>query len=289
MRILLTGATGFVGSHILERLVTDGHQVHALAREPMKLDPPPGPGRMQAFQGDVVTGKALQEATAGCDAAIHLVGIIMEVGGATFEKSHYVATQNVVNAATRAGIRRFVQMSALGARSDGVSGYQVTKWKAEEAVRASGLEWVILRPSIIFGPRDGFVTQMLQVMRSAPLVRPVVGTGKYPFRPVYIADVVECFVQSLTNNEAVGQTIALVGRDELTLDELLANLAQEAGIHKPALHIPFPVMYMNARILGKLLKRPPVTTDQLRMLQEGSTADPGPMKRIFHIEPLGFR
>ena len=103
MRVLLTGATGFVGSHLLERLITEGHDVRALAREPMKLDPPPGPGRMQAIRGDVVSGKGLDEAAAGCDAAIHLVGILMEIGGATFEKSHHVATVNVVNAAKRAG------------------------------------------------------------------------------------------------------------------------------------------------------------------------------------------
>jgi uncharacterized protein YbjT (DUF2867 family) len=274
---------------MLERLIREGHDVHALAREPMKLDPPPGPGQMRAFQGDVVTRKGLDEAAAGCDAAIHLVGIIMETGGATFEKAHHVATVNVVNAAKRAGIRRFVQMSALGARADGVSGYQTTKWKAEEVVRASSMDWVILRPSIIFGPRDGFVTQMLQVMRSAPLFRPVVGHGKYLFRPVYIADVVECFVQSLKNPAAVGQTIAVVGGDELTLDALLAVLAECAGVRKPAIHIPFPVMYFNATLLSKFMKRPPVTPDQLRMLQEGSTADPEPMRRIFHVNPIGFR
>ena len=289
MRVLLTGATGFVGSHMLERLITDGHDVHAIAREPMKLDPPPGPGRMKPVRGDVVTGKGLDEAAAGCDAAIHLVAIIMEVGGSTFEKSNYVATANVIEAAKRAGIKRFIQMSALGARADGVSAYQTTKWEAEEAVRQSGMEWVILRPSIIFGPRDGFVTQMLSVMRSAPLFRPVVGHGRYPFRPVYIGDVVECFVQSLTNPAALGQTIALVGGDELTLNDLLATLADCAGVRKPAVHIPFPLMYANARILGKFMKRPPVTTDQLRMMREGSTADPEAMTRIFHVNPLGFR
>ena len=289
MRVLLTGATGFVGSHMLERLVTGGHEVRAVVRDSMKLDPPPGPGRVIPIPGDVVTGRGLEEAASGCEAAIHLVGIILEMGGDTFEQVHHKGTVNVVNAARSAGVKRFVQMSALGARADGVSGYQTTKWKAEQAVRSSGIEFVILRPSIIFGPRDGFVTQMLQVMRSAPLFRPVVGSGSYPFRPVYIGDVVECFVQSLTNEAATGQTIALVGAEELTLNALLATLAECAGIRKRAVHVPFSLMYANASVLGRFLKRPPVTTDQLRMLQEGSTADPGPMTRIFHIDPVGFR
>jgi len=297
MRVLLTGATGFVGSHMLQRLVADGHEVRTLLRDPAKLAQgdraslvsTSAPGRVEAIAGDVVTGAGLSHAAQGCAVVIHLVGIIMETRAATFEKTHHRGTINVVNAAKKAGVRRFVQMSALGARPDGVSGYQTTKWAAEEVVRASGMEWVILRPSIIFGPRDGFVTQMVEVMRSAPLVRPVPGHGRYPFRPVYIADVVECFVQSLTSREATSQTIALVGGEELTLNELLAAIAECVGVSKPALHVPLPIMYINAAILGAILPKPPVTTDQLRMLREGSTADPEPMRRIFHLNPTGFR
>lgn len=289
MNILLTGATGFVGSHMLERLVADGHSVRALVRDRMALDKPPGSGSVEGVSGDVVTGAGLQEAARGCEAAIHLVGIIQETGGATFEKVHHQGTVNVVTAARKAGLRRFVQMSALGARADGVSEYQTSKWRAEEAVRASEIEWVILRPSIIFGPRDGFVTQMIQVMRSSPLVRPVPGNGRYPFRPVYIADVVECFVQSLTNSAATGQAVALVGGEELTLDELLRAVAEYVGVRKPAVHVPFPIMLMNAKIMAKMMKHPPVTPDQLRMLKEGSTADPAEMKRIFRIDPVRFR
>jgi uncharacterized protein YbjT (DUF2867 family) len=288
MNILLTGATGFVGSHMLERLVADGHHVRALVRDRMALDKPPGRGSVEGVSGDVVTGNGLDDAAQGCEAVIHLVGIIQETRDATFEKVHHQGTVKVLNAATKAGVRRFVHMSALGARADGVSEYQTSKWRAEEAVRASGVEFVILRPSIIFGPRDGFVTQMVEVMRSTPLMRPVPGHGRYPFRPVYIADVVECFVQSLTNPAATGQTIALVGGEELTLNELLRAVAEAIGVRKPAVHVPFPIMMMNAKLMAKVMKHPPVTPDQLRMLKEGSTADPAPMREIFHISPVGF-
>jgi uncharacterized protein YbjT (DUF2867 family) len=289
MQVLLTGATGFVGSHMLARLVADSHEIRAVVRNPKKLKPPHGPGHVEAIAGDVITGAGLSQAAQGCEAVIHLVGIIMEADDATFEKVHHRGTINVANAAREAGVRRFVQMSAVGARPDGVSGYQITKWAAEEAVHSSGMEWVILRPSIIFGPRDGFVTQMVEVMRSAPLVRPVPGHGRYPFRPVYVTDVIECFAQSLTNREAISHTIALVGGEELTLNDLLTAIAECIGVTKPPFHVPFPLMYMNAAILGAILPRPPVTTDQLRMLREGSTADPEPMKRIFHLNPIGFR
>ncbi len=297
---MVTGGSGFVGSHLLERLVADGHRVRELVRSHGRQRGTAlayagaaaralRDGRLELVLGDVVSGAGLDDALRGCDAVIHLVGIIMETRGATFDQVHAQGTCNVVAAAQRAGIKRFVQMSALGARADGVSGYQTSKFAGEEAVRGSGLPFVILRPSIIFGPRDGFVNQMVDVMKTAPLLRPVPGNGQYRFRPVWIGDVVECFVQALTSEKALRQTLDVVGPDELTLEQLLAEVAACVGVRKRAVKVPFPIMYLNAMILGAILPRPPVTTDQLRMLREGSTADPAPMRAAFNLNPVGFR
>jgi NADH dehydrogenase len=287
MKVFLTGASGFVGSHMLARLRAGGHQVRALVRDPARARHLAD--KVELVPGDVVSNAGLEQGMESCDAVIHLVGIIMESRSATFEKVHHIGTRNVLAAAQTRGISRFVHMSALGARADGVSGYQTSKWRAEEAVRASGMPHVILRPSIIFGPGDGFVTQMVQVMRAAPLFRPVVGHGRYLFRPIHIDNVVDCFVESLTNHNALGRSIDLVGPEELTLDQMLDTIAACVGVRKPAVHIPFPLMYANAALLSALLPRPPVTTEQLRMLQEGSTADPAPMLQTFHTKLITFR
>jgi uncharacterized protein YbjT (DUF2867 family) len=290
MKVFLTGATGFVGSHLLERLLGDGHHVRALVRDPQGLSGwARATGELEAVPGDVVSGAGLDEGMRGADAVIHLVGIIMEVGAATFERVHYQGTVNVVEAARRAGVKRLVHMSALGARADGVSGYQTTKWRAEEFVRQSGIPHVILRPSIIFGPRDGFVSQMVDVMKKAPLVRPVPGHGRYPFRPVWIGNVGDCFAQALTSEKALNRAIDVVGPDELSLDELLRAIAECVGVKKPALKVPLPLMKFNAALMAMLLPRPPVTLDQLRMLEEGSTADPAPMLATFALQLVGFR
>ena len=286
MRVFLTGGSGFVGSHLLTRLLAEGHQVRALTRHATTLARHPN---LEAVEGDVVEGAGLDAGMQGSDAVIHLVGIIMEVGGATFERVHYEGTRNVVAAAQRQGVRRLVHMSALGARATGVTGYQTTKWRAEELVRHSALEHVILRPSLIFGPHDGFVSQMVQVMKAMPLFRPVVGHGRYPFRPIFIEDVVDCFAQALTSTAALNRTIDLMGPEELTLDQMLAAIAACIGVRKLAIHMPFWVMYLNAGLLGTVMRRPPVTTDQLRMLREGSTGDPRPMRQIFQVNPVGFR
>jgi NADH dehydrogenase len=285
MRIFLTGATGFVGGHILQRLLADGHDVVAVVRGRSAIRPQND--HLHLASGDVVSGAGL-DVMQGCDAVIHLVGIIMEQGDATFERVHHEATRNVVAAARRAGVERLVQMSALGARADGVSGYQTSKWRGEEEVRNSGIPFVILRPSLIFGPGDGFITQMVDVMRSAPLFRPVVGTGQYRFRPVYIDDVVSCFVSSLINERATNQSIDIGGGEELTLEQMLRQIADCVGVSKAAVHMPWPLMYAGAVLMQAVLKKPPVTTDQLRMLREGSTCDITRMREIFGIEPIGF-
>lgn len=249
-------------------------------------------GRKDDFQwvrGDIVEGSRLEEGMQGCDAVIHLVGIIVEKGTNTFERVHHLGTRNVVEAAKRTGIKRFVQMSALGVRADGVAPYQTTKWKGEEEVRHSGIPFCILRPSLIFGLGDGFVTQMMQTMRSAPFFRPVPGDGTPKFRPIAVEDVTTCFARALTYEAAINQTVDLGGADELTLNEVLAEIARCAGVRKPAVHIPMPLMMAGARIAQKMLKNPPVTVDQLRMLQEGSTCDIEPMKRIFGVDPHGFK
>jgi NADH dehydrogenase len=224
----------------------------------------------------------------GCDAVIHLVGIIIEKGTNTFERVHHLGTRNVVEAARRAGVKRLIHMSALGVRADGMAAYQTTKWRGEEEVRSSGIPFCILRPSLIFGPGDGFVTQMIQTMRSAPLFRPVPGSGSAKFRPIFIDDVTACFTRALTAEAATNQTVELGGGDELTLNQVLAEIARCAGVRKPAVHIPMPLMFAGAFLLQSVLKNPPVTVDQLRMLGEGSTCDIGSMVRILGVRPRGF-
>jgi NADH dehydrogenase len=288
MKVFLTGASGFVGSNMLQRLLGEGHSVRALVRGPGKAAKA-GLSGVEYFAGDVVSGAGLDAAMHGCDAVVHLVGIIMEKGSNTFDAVHHLGTRNVVEAAKRNGIKRFVQMSALGVRTDGVAAYQTSKWLGEEEVRKSGIPYCILRPSLIFGPGDGFVTQMMGAMRTAPLFRPVPGDGRPKFRPIHIDDVTQCFVRALTSEAATGKTIDLGGADELTLNEVLTEIARCAGIRKPAVHIPMPLMMAAAAVLQTVLPNPPVTVGQLKMLKEGSTCDIGPMKQIFAIAPRRFQ
>jgi NADH dehydrogenase len=284
MKVFLTGATGFVGRRMLQRLLAEGHTVRALVRDGRKLRTDE---RAELCTGDVVSRTGLDGGLQGCDAVIHLVGIIAEKGSNTFESVHHIGTRNVVEAARRSEIRRLIHMSALGARADGVAAYQTSKWKGEEEVRKSGIPFCILRPSLIFGPGDGFVTQMMDTMKKSPLFRPIPGDGSPKFRPIHVDDVTFCFARALTLPAVTNQTVELGGADELTLDQVLSEIARCGGVRKPALHIPMPLMMFGAKV-ASVLPNPPVTVDQLRMLQEGSTCDVGPMMRLFGFTPRRF-
>jgi uncharacterized protein YbjT (DUF2867 family) len=290
MKIFLTGATGFVGKTLLQRLLKEGHSVRAALRgngtDARFVQSSHREGDLQYVSGDVVSGQGLEKGMEGCDAVIHLAGIIVEKGSNTFEKVHYLGTRNVVEAAKKNGVKKFVQMSALGVRADGVAEYQTSKWRGEEEVRHSGIPYCILRPSLIFG-NGAFVNEMIGVMRRAPLFRPVPGDGLAKFRPISNDDVALCCARALTTEAASGQTIDLGGADELTLNQVLSEIAMSAGIRKPAVNIPMPLMKLAARF-AEFLPTPPITVGQLRMLEEGSSCDTESMERVFNFKPEGF-
>jgi NADH dehydrogenase len=210
----------------------------------------------------------------GCDTVIHLVAIISEEGGATFDKVIHQGTVNVVAEAKRAGIGRFLHMSALGTRNDPRYGYFLAKYRAEQAVKESEIPWTIFRPSVIFGPGDEFITTLAQLVRRAPVI-PVVGTGKSKFQPVAVAQVAQAFVRALDDPATMGQTYELGGGKTYTYDEMIGVIAAELKQRKPKLHVPvglmMPVVQL-AKVLPKQL-RPPVTEEQLKMLAIDNCTD----------------
>lgn len=288
MRVFLTGGTGFVGSEVLRQLISAGHTVRCLVRAGSegKLAVREG---VEVRHGDVTEPETLESALEGCDAVIHLVGIIREFPGKgiTFKRLHFEATRNMVEAAEAQGVKRYLQMSANGTRENAVSPYHQTKWQAEEAVRTSSPAWTIFRPSLIFGPGDAFVNMLAEMMRKLPAM-PVIGDGRYRMSPVAVEDVAASFVKALTLPETVGRTFHCCGPQSHSYDEVLDLIGAALGkSHVAKLH--HPVLLMKPVVaLFESIPAFPLTSSQMTMLLEGNECDPAEWAEAFGIRPREF-
>lgn len=284
MRVFLAGGTGFVGSHLRCALREEGHEVRLLTHRRTVCREPD----IHEVEGDVTLPETYAGALAGCDAVINLVGIIREfpARGILFDRLHGEATRCLVMAARKAGVRRFLQMSALGTRPNAVSRYHRSKYRAEEEVRSSGLDWTIFRPSVIFGPKDDFINRLAGFVRKLPVV-PVIGGGSGRIQPIDGGDVARCFTMSLAMPETMGATYELCGPDPVTFLELITLIARVLGKgHVRTVKIPLPLMEAVTPFLERFSFFP-VTSDQIRMLQEDSVCD-GAWRHTFRFDPVGL-
>ena len=283
MKVLVTGGTGFVGREVCRQLAGKGIQCRCLGRRQ-----PAGNLDGEWAGGSVLDADSLSKAMTGCDAVIHLVGIIAESPGQTYEGIHIGGTSNVVAAAQRAGVDRFLHMSALGTRPAAVSRYHRSKWEAEERVRASGLHWTIFRPSLVYGAGDAFVNLFARIGRWSPVL-PVIGDGLGLLQPIGVDEVARCFVRALLPGLSEGRTLDLCGPDRLTLLQVLDEIDAALGRRRLRLNVPRPVAWGQARFLEWLYpavfrQAPPLNRDQILMLGEDNVGDPEPAEILF-----GFR
>lgn len=285
--LLVTGATGFVGRNLVRGLREEGISVRALVRDPAKAGWLKDLG-VELAAGDVTDTASLEKAAWGIERVVHLVGIIQEAPGATFQGVHVDCTRNVLEASKKAGVRHILYMSALGTRPNAVSEYHKTKWQAEELVRASGIPFTILRPSLIYGKGDGFTTRLTQAIKFSPFL-PVIGSGSSKVQPIFIQDVVSCTIKAVTSTRIPDMVYELGGPEQLTYEEVTVALAEAMGIRRPVLHMPLRLMQVMARVLETLLSNPPVTTNQLVMLQEDNICGMKDIQEVFGIQPIAFK
>jgi uncharacterized protein YbjT (DUF2867 family) len=265
--VLVTGGTGFIGPHVVHALRARDVQVRVLVREAKRGSRPAAWGA-ELVEGDVTDPASLARATAGVDAVVHLVAII-KGSRADFERVMAQGTRNVVAAARDAGVRRIVLASALGLdehTKDAVP-YYAAKWEMERAVKGSGLEHVILRPSFVFGKEGGVLPTFVRLARFAP-VTPIVGSGTQRLQPVWVEDLAEHFAASVDLPAAANRTFEVGGPDAPTWNEFWARLKRVLGAHRPSLHVPVGLMRVQATLTERL-PGAPVTRDQLTMLQLG--------------------
>lgn len=296
MRVAVIGGTGFVGSYIVDALVACGHEPSLLVR-PGSESKVRNAERCRITTGELGSAATIAAALQDCEAVIYNVGILREfpARGITFEQTQYEGVARTLDAARNAGVGRFLLMSANGVRQNGTR-YQQTKFRAEQAVRDSGLDYTIFQPSVIFGDPRGtmeFATQLYRDMVRPPL--PAIGfyTGWRPaagpvlMSPVHVGDVADAFVAALDQAATVGKTYRLGGPEVLAWTQMLERIAAAAGKHKLIVPMPIGLMWLAALLLD-WLPLFPVTRDQLTMLAEGNTAEPIELQTLLGRSPREF-
>lgn len=286
--ILVTGGSGLVGRAVVKELTATGFKVRCLVRDTARARSVLGENPELA-QGDVTDYGATLRAVKGSEGIVHLVAVIRERGGQTFERVNVEGTANVVRAATAAGVRRFIHMSALGVKEGRAYPYTHSKWQAEEIVRKSGLDWTVIRPSLIYGPGFGFFDRMAQSIRFSPPPFVSYPAARTRFQPIAARDVAKCVAAALTDPRFVHQTCDIGGPEHLTYREMLDVFLGIKKIRRIKLPVPVGLLRLAVPVMEKILSDSPVSSVELKLMDFDNTTDPEAVKKQFGFEPVGLR
>jgi NADH dehydrogenase len=285
--VTVFGGSGFVGKQVVRALAKKGWRVRVAVRRPTiayDLKPNGDVGQIQVVRCDVRKSDDIAAALHGADAVVNLVGILMQGGGQTFEGLHHKAAEAIAQAAAAKGVRAFVQMSAIGADPKSASAYAASKGRGEQAVRKAVPTATIVRPSIIFGPQDGFFTALAQQIKTMPFM-PAIGGGKTKFQPVYVGDVAQAIANALGDEAAYGQTYELGGPEVFTFSQLVSYTAEEIMTPRAQVWTPFGAAALIGvfgdilaglhGVLPLLVPAPPLTGDQVVLLRTDNVVADG--------------
>ena len=286
--ILVTGGTGFVGGHVVRALLDAGKPVRCLVRDPGRAGELEGLGS-EVVEGDMTEPETLRGAVEGVESVVHLVAI-RQGKRSEFEAVMSRGTRALLDEARRAGVRRFVHMSALGTTEEtkDIVPYYGAKWDMEQAVRGSGLPHVIFRPSFVFAPDGGILPTFRKLAKLTP-VTPIAGSGEQRLQPIWADDLAACFVRALDDDGVTNRTLELGGPDVVSWNTLWARLKQALGVRRPSLHVPMALMRANALVTERLPGNIPLTRDLLKMMEVGDnvvTGDDGARALGVSLLPL---
>ncbi len=255
-RIAVTGATGFVGRHVVRRLELAGHEVVSLSRRTGTDLGSPDPA-------------ALRDALTGCDAVVHCAGINREIGAQTYDTIHVRGTQALIEASRAAGVGHMSVLSFLRARPDGQTAYHRTKWTAEALIRESGIPYTVLKAGVIHGRGDHLLDHLSHALYTFPVFG-LVGMREQPVRPVAVDDVARILEAAATGDERLrNQTMAVLGPDEMRLGDAVRRVADTIGRHPIYVRLPIPAHLALARVCEAVMRVPLNSIAQVHILAEG--------------------
>jgi uncharacterized protein YbjT (DUF2867 family) len=284
MKVAVVGASGFVGSHVVPHLVERGHTVRAISRHARRL--PGWSADVQPLTADVETGAGLGAALSGVDAVLHLVAIPREVEGRTFEAVNVGGVERVLAAARAAGVQRIVHVSVLGVTNDPTLRYLFSKWRGEQLVRENGIEWVVLRPSLLFGTGDGFFN-LIKVTLTwwSPGVVAIPGDGQTRFQPLLVDDLAIAVEASLVDRDRAGSVYELGGPAYLSYRQIVDAVMAATGKRRLKVGMPVPILSAVTALTDRILPAFPVSHDQIASLGRPNYTDLDAFERAFGVPP----
>ena len=269
--VTVFGGSGFVGTQAVRHLAKAGWRIRVAVRNPgaaYRMRLMGDVGQIDVVQANIRNLPSLERALEGAAAAVNLVGVLYETGRQGFQAVQVMGARSVAEAARDAGVSRLVQMSALGADASSPSKYARSKAEGEAAVRAVCPDAVIVRPSIIFGPGDGFFNRFAAMAQISPAL-PLIGGGHTRFQPVYVTDVAQALAKAVSDPSLAGQTLELGGPGVFSFRELMQMMLAETGQRRALIPIPFPVASLMGTVSGwsRVVMAPPLTADQVELLK----------------------
>lgn len=267
--ILVTGGSGYLGSHIVRKLVDAGNDVRIMVYNPMRAQ---AEGRLDGMeiewvQGDVTQPDTLPAILEGIDAVVHTVAIAIEKGKRTYESINYQGTVNLVDAMRSAGTQRLINISQLGAAPDLPYRFLASKGRAQAYVAQSSLDWTAFRPSVIWGPEDEFANTFARLVPITPIIFPLIGDENAKFQPVWVEDVATSVLKSLSDTKTYQKEYELGGPEVLTLEEIERRTLQAVGSRRTLVRFPIPLLRFIVTVMEKALPAPPVTRSLLELLE----------------------
>jgi uncharacterized protein YbjT (DUF2867 family) len=284
MRILVAGGTGFIGRRVVDELLARGHAgLRVMTRDPARAPARPG---VAYVRGDVSDPPSLADATRDIDCVVHTVQfpnhpVENPRKGWTYEKVDGEGTERMVAAARANGVTRFIYLSGAGTRPGRTEPWFRAKLRAERAVRESGMEWVIIRPSWIYGPDDRSMNKFVQFARWLPVV-PVIGSGKEQIQPVSVFDVAKVVAAAVDTPEATNRVFELGVREPLTMDEIIRTIMRVLGKDKPLVHQPAWLVKIPASVI-QYVPNAPLSPGAVDFITMEAHADPTDAEQVFGI------
>lgn len=289
--LLITGATGYIGRHLVARLVAQGERPRCLVRSLERARHILPADKVEFIQGDTTRPTSLVEAVQGVDTIIHagfMTADRKQSEGSRYEETNVVGTANLVAAAKRADVKRMIEMSGLGTRADKPGSYMQGRYLSEQSLIESGLRWTIIRPSVLFGTGAPFIKGLSDLIRSAPVL-PLIGGGKIRFQPIYIEDVVTIVLRVLADPEGTANKIYTIGGPEYyTFAQVLEVLLKALHARRLKVYAPISLVGIGAAAMEAVLPKPPLTKAALTLFTFDNITDLDSVERDFGFIPLSF-